>query len=343
MISIPGESMVQGPVWCDNGLDVRGGRYPLSVEGPVLAAVGVLVPGVSSQSTLARWYALYWALAAFAADRDLDAETCRLALRRTEVALALAFDSYGGVPRSNSPMPHALDQVRSRRDKGDPRDLDVSYSPRHWGFWEQYNGPSTALGTVTLTDRGLRPGRHPCPPTVAKLFAPVFDIALTRPVTDTDTDVALMFDPHTAPEIESLRNILCANTGAAEQSPDDRTRRATVRALARAFQLHPTGGTDSVRALTEAVAFGPLATTDTVLGESDCALEWRGVLLRHYSVGAWRRLWAQVVAQVRQSGLATRADLHDWITTEIGRPAPTVADLVAELPVCGRRRSPPAR
>ena len=73
---------VTGPLWAVPGLDSRGGRYPLAVEAPVMAMVDTLVPGVSTLTYLARYYALYWALAAFAEDRQLDTATCQITLRQ---------------------------------------------------------------------------------------------------------------------------------------------------------------------------------------------------------------------------------------------------------------------
>src|SRR4029453_15386833 len=52
-----------------------------------------------------------------------------------------------------------------------------SYSPRDWGFWSQYGGPSLTLGTVSMDRGALRPGRHPCPSQVAGLFAPLLALA----------------------------------------------------------------------------------------------------------------------------------------------------------------------
>ncbi|MEU7778818.1 hypothetical protein [Micromonospora parva] len=57
---------VEGPAWGEPGLTARAGRYPLAVEAPVMAGVDILVPGVSTLSHYARYYALYWALAAHA-------------------------------------------------------------------------------------------------------------------------------------------------------------------------------------------------------------------------------------------------------------------------------------
>jgi hypothetical protein len=42
-----------------------------------MAMVDTLVPGVSTLTRLVRYYGLYWALAAFAGERDLDLSECR--------------------------------------------------------------------------------------------------------------------------------------------------------------------------------------------------------------------------------------------------------------------------
>ena len=62
----PGQSSVKGPNWCESGVLARTGRYPLAVEAPVMAGVDMLVPGVSTVTKLARYFGLYWAIAAHA-------------------------------------------------------------------------------------------------------------------------------------------------------------------------------------------------------------------------------------------------------------------------------------
>jgi hypothetical protein len=68
-----GVATVEGPAWCAPGLTTRGGVYPLAVEQPVLNRVSLLVPGVTTLTTIARYYSFYWALAEVAGARDLDA------------------------------------------------------------------------------------------------------------------------------------------------------------------------------------------------------------------------------------------------------------------------------
>jgi hypothetical protein len=171
--------LVEGPDWSVQGLEQRSGRYPLQVEAPVLRVVELLVPGISTVTRYVRYYALYSALAAHAERHDLDNVACQRLLRRCEVVLAglsLAHDD----PEQWPGMAHGVDRVRL--SFGDDlnlgpvagmEDKERSYSPRAWGFWAQYGGPNTVLGTVSADDGALCPGRHACPPVVGELFAPL--------------------------------------------------------------------------------------------------------------------------------------------------------------------------
>jgi hypothetical protein len=103
-----------------------------------------------------------------------------------------------------------------------------------------------------------------------------------------------------------------------------------LRILVRAAQLNPAAG-GWLSALRQAVAYGDLINTDPVLSSEERAQAWRGVLLRHHSVGAWRRLWARLVNQVVDvRGSFTRDDLHEWVTSAV--PPGTVGEFVDSLP-----------
>jgi hypothetical protein len=65
-----------GPAWSTQGLVPHDSRYPLKVEGAVQRAVELLLPGISTASTLVRYYAPYAAVAAHAEDCGLDGEAC---------------------------------------------------------------------------------------------------------------------------------------------------------------------------------------------------------------------------------------------------------------------------
>lgn len=324
-----------GPGWCLPGLDRRGGRYPLSVESPVMSMVDTLVPGVSTVTRLVRYYSLYWALADFAAERALDADACRVLVRRAEVALAEV-----SLTHDRARLAHGTDAVSSLRTRGAVGDVSGvgrgSYSPRSWGFWSQYNGPSLVLGTVAVEDGTLRPGRHPCPAPVRAMFRPLLEVVAERPPGDEDIGglASLRLENEDSPDQGPLGELFTATRQGSHRprgwTGNDVTRRATLRILARAVQLVP-DATGWVPALQQAVAYGDRVRTDPVLSVEERALAWRGVLLRHLSVGAWRRLWARLVAHVRAGGGSmSREDIDEWAASSV--PTGTVRDFVAGLP-----------
>lgn len=334
---------ILGPEWAVRGLDQRAGRYPLSVEGPVLRAVEALVPGVSTVTRFVRYYAFYAALAAHAAARDLDADACRRLLRRSEVVLAAA---HRDIPWETPPgAAHGIDGVgafcddhlrvaeAAETERGKP-----SYSPRRWGFWEQYRGPSVVLGTVELEGDALRPGRHHCPAEVRDLFAPVFAYAERDrvPVEELAALDAVTLPARSQPEREWMVGLFTATREGHhdpdEWEADDRTRRATLRVLTRSVQLYGDRCSSFEEVMRSAVAFGHHLEDDPVLAGMQQSQGWRGVILRHFSVNAWRRLWAALVRSIGgEDGAAdrTREELRGWIAERL--PDMTVGRLVQEL------------
>ncbi|MEU4954371.1 hypothetical protein [Streptomyces lavendulae] len=300
-----------------------------------------LVPGVSSVTKYARYYGLYAAAAAEAERRDLDAQDCRELLRRAEVLLVAGqvARSPGGIP--DGLFPHGHDGVYPALSAGGGLDLERTarvYSPRSWGFWSQYGAPAQVLGIVDYHRGGIRPGRHSCPAEVRDLFAPLLALASSQRTEVQSTDLqeagaAALGEPCTA-EREWLASLLTATRDGIHRPEEwhatDRTRRATLRVLARAVALH--GGDSYTRALRGTVAFGPLVSDDPVLSGIPEAARWRGLLLRHYSVSAWRRLWADLVTEVGgQDGGQDRsaAELRVWLRDQV--PDGTVDEALAGL------------
>ncbi|WKD31349.1 hypothetical protein [Streptomyces xanthophaeus] len=314
------------------------------MEGPVRRLVDRLVPGVSSVTKYARYYALYAAAAAEAERRDLDAQGCRELLRRAEVLLAAVqiAQSPGGIPDGLSP--HGHDGVYPGLSAGGGLDLDRTarvYSPRSWGFWSQYGAPAQVLGIVEYGRGGIRPGREQCPAEVGELFAPLLALAGSertevRPAELQEAGAAALGEPCAA-ERDWLASLLTASRDGIHRPDEwratDRTRRATLRVLAQAVAQH--GGDSYTGALRETVAFGPLLADDPVLSTVPEAARWRGLLLRHYSVSAWRRLWADLVTEVGtqdgQDGGQDRsaAELRAWLCDQV--PDGTVNEALAAL------------
>jgi len=332
---------VDGPAWCARGMTDRGSRYPLAVEAPVLRMVNVLVPGVSTLTDSARHFALYWAVAQRCGSEGYDAATCRDVIRRSESALAwasLVDPETGGL---NGPAAmHGADTVRRLLSQVQEDELGehlvATYSPRSWGYWSQYTGPATTLGIVSVDKNSLRPGPRACPAQVQEMFSPLLDIASHRAVKQAEIgDFISLANPGLGgPDIEPLRGLITATPDSVDTSRwsgDDLTRRSTLRILARAVQLVP-DQTDWRAIFSAAIAFGPHLDIDPIYQEEGArAQAWRGVLLRHRLVGAWRILWAALVGHVLNSGEPlNRAQLHEWIRSHV--PAVTMGQFRADLP-----------
>lgn len=321
-------TLVEGPAWSASGLDQRAGLYPLRVEAHIFAVVDRLAPGVSSVVRYARYYALYAAFAAYSQREDLDAAACRWLLRRCEVLMAaasIAEERVGGGPGSA----HGVDGIEVLDDGIDvataanEERLKGSYSPRSWGFWEDYRGPSAVLGTVVTEGGALRPGRHECPASVIRFFEPLFEAAFEDRVSEGRLRELRPFAVQSAtfPEGPWLRGLFTATDGDGTHDPDawqpdDRRRRSALRMIGRAMVLYGDRADLSwEEVVRRAVAFGEKAETDPVLCDIPEVFGWRGLLLRHYSVNAWRRLWAGLVRSIGrdEEGDSSRDDLRSWL------------------------------
>lgn len=354
-------TVVEGPAWSVRGLIQHGSRYPLKVESAVQRPVGLLLPGVSTASELVRYFALYAALAAYADGRGMDADGCRELVRRSEVVMAGASMLDAHEPADHGVTAHGADGVRPWLGDGlDVRgavnigDEQHSYSPRKWGFWETYGGPSQTLGTVTRDRGAFRAGRHPCPELVRAFFGPLFAASARDRLTMAELEalrpVGVLGDDR--PENPWLLDLFTATRDGVHEAdnwrPDDRHRRATMRILGRTTVLH---GADVdltwTQAVESTVAFGDALDTDPVLATIKEAESWRGLLLRNYSVSAWRRLWAALVSSI---GAAddhqdrSPEELQAWLADQM--PEVTVgAFMDDELPatMAGRHPAPAER
>lgn len=310
-----------------------------------MRAVDRLVPGVSTVTRYIRYHSMYAAIAAHAEQNALDVTACRRLVRRGEVLLAALQQHQAETDATWSA--HGGDRVRrfcaeelELARAADEEQLNQSYSPRRWGFWDQYGGPAMVLGTVDVREGALRPGRHACPAAVKELFAPLLPLAAREVVSFAALETAgqaALGVPCPA-EREWLTEVLTATGAGGAHIPEDWeasdcTRRATLRILARAIDLHGHDGDGYQETLRSAVAFGEEMTTDPVLSAIPETAGWRGTLLRHYSVGAWRRLWAALVSGIgSKDGEADRSaeELRDWLAQQ--SPDGDVRRMLDDLP-----------
>lgn len=325
-------SAVQGPVWSASGLDVAAGRYPLSVERHVMRMADLLVPGVTTVTPHARYYALHGLIAHEAAERGLAEDETRDLLRRAEVALAAVSSAHEhgdiGLPRA-----HGLDALAWRLHQGE---VDVGaasqpgkegYVRNTWGFWNPYFASEVTLGV-------LAPKSTPTPGAACEAAAVraglggLLDLARQPRLVLDD----LLAHGHLcvcaggkAPDGQWLARLLCAH-GGTDSSSRAGTRRETIRLVTRVMQVHPVS--DVTADVGPVLAFGDFATSDPVAAGLGATAAWRGVVLRNYAVGAWRRLWSWLVEQV--NGLTPVEGLVDRFANAL--PEGTVAAFLDQLP-----------
>ena len=249
---------------------------------------------------------------------------------RSRSGMGVGLGSGHGQPAGARSM-HGADTVSRLLQQGREEHLaDIgagSYSTRSWGYWSQYRGSTLVLKIASAEGNAIRRGARACPAAVKQMYEPLLRLCTERAPTASDIPeyVSLTNMVETSPDVEPLREVLSA-TVSRVQTPDDWLppdimRRSTLRILARSVQLCP----ESQRwqyMLADGVAYGGRIESDPVFAEERRQAEaWRGVLLRHHSVGAWRALWSALVrrsascSRPSQSRRASRLDSRsgwDW-------------------------------
>lgn len=327
--------VVAGPEWSLDGLQVAAGRFPLAVEQHILRMVALLVPGATTVTPHGRYYALHALAAVQAGQADLTPTEAMDLLRRMEVVMAGVSVLHEQHPDEHPhwPRPHGADVIGPKMAATGTLDVaelskpGTGYVKAQTGYWGPYVGSEYLLGIVA-TGGQLRPGDRCDTEAVRAGLGDLVDLAGQDQVS-ADT---LAGRPHlclcagrTAPDGLWLRQLLCNPPDQGAEGKADRTRRATSRLLAQAVG---NGAEDFARAFAQALAFGSFIDDNPVAAALNEAQAWRGVILRNYSVGAWRRLWAWIVDQV--VGLAPAVEVADAFADHL--PDITVSDFVAGLP-----------
>ena len=154
---------VTGPDWNAQGREMSLGRYPLQVEQAVSNPVTRLVPGVTSVTVHARYYALHGLLAHQAAEENLSGPEAQTLLRRCEVVMGAASLVDDSATATFYGRPHGADAMQQVSSGGN-LDVDAvscrgAYSSSDWGFRGPYLGAERVLGIV---DAGTtwKPGKR---------------------------------------------------------------------------------------------------------------------------------------------------------------------------------------
>lgn len=319
--------LVKGPVW-GGGLDGRyPGRYPLSVERHVLRSVGELLPGVTTVTRNARYYSLHSYIAHYSLARGLTEVESLEFLRRSETALA-AVSLLHEKQHAWLPRPHGADYLESRIKDG----LDLgrlsqpgAYAGRSIGYKGQYQASEALLGLLPTGSK------EPTPAFDANRmehgFRGLFDITRHDHITEeqlrTNSHLCVC-GSRTESDGPLLRELLLANQ--AEPGSDHDKRRQTVRMMLRLIQMSSPSNINFE--MTDTLNFSPLVGQDELLSQLDAVKAWQGVTLRNRSVGAWRGLWAGLVAAV--PGLCYRSEFSSPLVDAL--PNVSVGQYVRSFP-----------
>lgn len=319
---------ILGPRWSSHDLEIRAGRFPLSVEGHLLNMTARLVPGATTVTTGSRYYTLHGYVARIASDRDLDDDATLELLRRCEVVVAAASELH---PAPHLPASHGAGVVGEWLRRDGQLDMvglstpQTGYAKPKRGFLGPYLGSEITLG---ILDGQLVTGDRYDHPAVRPGFDGLVDLATQSIVSQTDLEGAGLFAvgaASTSSDGAWLARMLSGHVPG-EALRADEVRRNTIRMLARSMLL--TGQTDPVEAVRNAVAYGRLVEIDPVLSSIPEVEPWRGVFYRHDSVGAWRRLWARMVQEI--TGIVPRSTIVDFVADSLG-PG-TLQSLLDSLP-----------
>jgi hypothetical protein len=335
-------ALVEGPEWSAQGLDIRAGRYPLSVERHVMRMADLLVPGVTTVTPHARYYAVHALIAAEAAARELSIPQTQDLLRRAEVALAAV--SFAHIHENPwLPRAHGTDALAGKLRSGEIDMTEASqpgksgYVRNIWGFWNPYAASEV---TMRILSRGNMPviGDACDEAAVRSGMDGLLDLANEARLVVRDLypyDGLCVCSGGRAADGRWLARLLCARAeGSGREGAS--ARQDTIRLMARIMQTHEvrSPGPDIVPVF----AFGDYITSDSVTDALGVTPVWRGVALRNYAVGAWRRIWSWLVEQV--AGLTPAAEF-------IGRfcevfPVQTVDAFLAGLPPTATSTGAPA-
>lgn len=330
--------MVQGPAWSLPGLDVVSARYPLRVETHVLRLVARLLPGVITTTPHARAYALHGLVWSEAERRGLDLEGACELLRRCEVVIAGVSLRHRHAVELGAP--HGGDVVQ--KGIGADGQLAVAelsatgrYSQSKWGFGGVYAGSEIALGILD-NGRPPPPGPRLDEDHVRAALGAVFTLAERETVSLAELDAAgelcICMAP-SAPDGPWLQRLFLQPGLDSEGAPDgdrfavgDAARRATARLLAAVVARGVDGSL--VAQFRRAVGTGDFVEADPVAAALSITPAWRGVVLRNYSVGAWRRVWSWLVGELAEP--MTAAELGERFADAL--PDLKVGEVVAGLP-----------
>jgi hypothetical protein len=276
-----------------------------------MSMVDNLVPGVTTVTLNARYYALHGLVAAEARRSDLSEPEAVDLMRRAEVVLGAVSARHLRLDENAHRAlrrPHGMDLIAPKIDGG----IDIgalaapkAYAQPKWGFSAAYRASEAVLQIIK--PRGLEPGEQLDHAAVAAGLGDALQLASRSTLSADDLDASAhlcICQSATSPDGAWLARLLAQPGLSEERQTRAGTRRQTLRMVARCIQLTRVEhvGDDVSRFL----AYGGAAIEDTGLDDIPAVARWRGLILRNYSVWAWRELWAWLVNE-GINGLTARA------------------------------------
>lgn len=302
----PAVTVVVGPAWADTSAKPQGVLNPLRVQNHVTRMAGVFVPGVIVTTTLARYYGLHPWLASVAAEQDLDREGYLELVRRCEVALAWVSAQHSE-HLAQLPIAHGEEQLPRFTSGGV---LDLTAASRPLAYMQNPNGFLASTYANSEVELGLlTPEWTPGPrfsdrarAAVAGGLGALLELARASTLSEAEgADAArsglCVCSARVGEEGAWLRDLLCGRLGGERWAPLDDARRSTAMLLTRVIAHSTDDVIDPIRAMRHAVVYnGPLDQSPATAG-IEIAAAWRGLMLRHLAVTAWRQLWVAIVAE----------------------------------------------
>jgi hypothetical protein len=291
--------------WVDRGsFRPNPGQFPIRVERHLNAFVGVHLPGVTTVTAAARYYALHGLIAHLADEEQLDEASTLRTLRRTEALLAYVTRVHSGsaTHAAWAPSAHGADAIARVAQSTDGLDLGRAaevYSEAKWAFANPYRGSELTL--KILDPRGFVPGAWFNLDAARDALQPVVEVARGQDhipeATAAELASACLCTTPVSKDGEWLASLL---SGDPESPPD----RLTAGGLLWQFGVltrvaMQVGAVKDAASLSDLIMFSSDVRDHPELDELVAPLRWRGALLRKESVYALRLIWRDINRRVQ--------------------------------------------
>jgi hypothetical protein len=297
-----------------------------------MAQVGHLLPGVTTQTSYARYYTLHTLVFAEAQARGLDDAATRRLLRRAEVVMgsvSLAHATSDPAGHGGPRVAHGSERLAPSVDTGsvdvDKMAADRGYVQAGWGFWGAYGAPEYVLGLLTTEAKRTVPGPAADMSRLRQGFEGLFDLTSQPGLTFGELAAAshlCLCQARSSSDGDVMRDALLPGSATAMHAGDRRGQ--SLRMLLRLTDLT----TDIAQPdLPRELVFGE-AADDPVLKGLEAFPAWTGVVLRNFTVAGWRNLWASLVESIE--GFMPIAALGEAFAD--GLPTGTVSQFVETRP-----------